>query len=143
LWLLLPDWEAALAEYGRSTKLQEEIWADAVDASKNDASGNVRLLVLPALSDMFSYSETELIMVKAHPPLLVFVLLFFLSLVAAWTIGFGMGNCVRPSYLHALGFAAVVSFSLFVIFEIEIPRHGFVTLNSAHELLKHLSEEMK
>ena len=41
------------------------------------------------------------------------------------------------------GFAAVVAFCLFVIFEIEYPRHGFVTLNGPHELLKQLGDEMK
>jgi hypothetical protein len=101
------------------------------------------LLLLPALNEMFNCTTTRLIAIEAHPPVLVFALLFVLSLVAAWTIGFGMGNCVRPSYLHAVGFAVVVTFALYVIFEIEYPRHGLVTLNAPQELIKQLGEEMK
>jgi len=112
LWLLLPNWDAAMDDFNRSKQLEEEIWTAAVDATKDPATREARLLLLPALNDMISFTTTRLIMVQAHPPLLVFVLLFFLSLVAAWTIGFGMGNCVRPSYLHAVGFAIVVAFAL-------------------------------
>jgi hypothetical protein len=36
LWLLLPNWNAAIEEYDRSIKLQEEIWSDAVEATKGD-----------------------------------------------------------------------------------------------------------
>jgi hypothetical protein len=143
LWLLLPDWQAAMADFNRSEELEKEIWADVIAATKGDSSDNTRLLLLPALSDMISFTTTRLIMTEAHPPLLVFVLLFVLSLVSAWTIGFGMGNCVKPSYLHAIGFAFVVAFALYVIFEIEYPRHGLVTLDAPHELLKNLREEMK
>ncbi len=142
LWMLQPNWNAAMDEFKRSEKLEDEIWADAVDATQNDTA-DARKLLLPALNDMIDITTTRLILLQAHPPLLVFGLLFLLSLVAAWTIGFGMGNCERPSYLHAIGFAIVVAFSLYVIFEIEYPRHGFVTLDAPHELLKNLSEEMK
>ena len=142
LWILLPDWDAAMAEYARSTKLQNEIWADAVDATKGDTD-DARKLLLPAINDMIDITTTRLIAVQAHPPPLVFSLLFVFSLAAAGTIGFGMGNFARPSYLHAIGFAFVVSFALFVIFDIEFPRHGFVTLNAPHELLKQLAEGMK
>ncbi len=143
LWVLLPDWQAAMADFNRSEQLEKEIWADVIAATKGDSTDNSRLLLLPALNDMISFTTTRLIMSEAHPPTLVFVLLFFLSLVAAWTIGFGMGNCIKPSYLHTIGFALVVAFALYVIFEIEYPRHGLVTLDAPHELLKNLSNEMK
>jgi hypothetical protein len=142
LWVLLPNWNDALAEYKRSTDLQSEIWADCVDATKHDTD-DARKLLLPALNDMFDLTMVRLMAVKAHPPLLVSTLLFVISLAAAWTIGFGMGNCEKPSYLHAVGFALLVAFSIYVIFDIEIPRHGFVTLHAQHELLRQLAEGMK
>ncbi|MES1227295.1 MAG: DUF4239 domain-containing protein [Armatimonadota bacterium] len=142
LWMLRPNQNAAMADFKRSEELEKEIWADAVDATKNDTA-DARKLLLPALNDMISFTTTREIMTQSHPPLLVFGLLFFLSLVAAWTIGFGMGNCIKPSYLHAIGFATVVALALYVIFEIEYPRYGIVTLDAPHELLKQLGEEMK
>jgi hypothetical protein len=143
MWLLLPNWNDAVEDYNRSEKLEEEIWQESIDATKDPAQREARLLLLPALNDMITYTTTRLIIAQSHPPALVFVLLFFLSLVAAWTIGFGMGNCVKPSYLHAIGFAVMVAFALYVIFEIEFPRHGLVTLSGPNELLKQLGEEMK
>ncbi len=143
LWVLLPDWNAAMDDYNRSEELEREIWADAIAATKGDSSDNARLLLLPALNDMVSFTTTRLIILQSHPPLLVFALLFFLSLVSAWTIGFGMGNCLKPSYLHAIGFAVVVAFALYVIFEIEFPRHGLVTLDEPHQLLRQLGDEIK
>jgi hypothetical protein len=142
LWLLLPDWDAAMADYAESAKLQDAIWADAVDATKDDTE-DARKLLLPAINDMIDMTTTRLILIEAHPPVLIFALLDVLSLAAAWTIGFGMGNCLKPSYLHAIGFSCIVAFSMYVIFEIEYPRHGLVTLDAPHGLLKQLSGEMK
>jgi hypothetical protein len=141
-WTLLPNWDAAMSDYAKSVQLQQEIWSDAVAATKGDTE-DARKLLLPALNDMIDCTTTRLILMEAHPPVLVFALLFVLSQVAAWTIGFGMGNCVKPSYLHAIGFAVVVAFALYVIFEIEYPRHGLVTLDATQNLLNQLNNEIK
>ena len=143
IWELLPDREAALAEHARSEEIQQAIWSDAISASKNAPHPDAGKLLLPALNEMIDITTTRLIAVQAHPPLIIFLLLGVLSVAAAGIVGFGMVKAERLSYLHAIGFAAVVSFALFVILDIEYPRHGLVTLDMAHELLRELEQKMQ
>ena len=142
LWRLLPDRKAALAEHARSEQLQKAVWSAAIEATRDETRGDARKLLLPAMNDMIDITTTRLIAVQAHPPLVVFLLLGLLSLGAAWIIGFGMAKATRPSYAHLVVFAALAALALYVILDIEYPRHGLVTLNMPHQLLIQLKQEM-
>jgi hypothetical protein len=143
LWERLPIRSQAEATFAESTRLQNEIWAAAVKATEHEAEGDARKLFLPALNEMIDITTTRLIAVQAHPPLIIFALLGGLALAAAVISGYGMARSARPSYPHLVGFALVSAIALYVILDIEFPRHGFVTLDAAHELLRGLEEQMK
>jgi hypothetical protein len=143
LWRLLSDRQAALAEYRRSEELQTDIWSLAVDATKDETHGDARKLLLPALNEMIDITTTRLIAVQSHPPLIIFLLLGTLSLAAAWIVGFGMAKTERLSHAHAVGFAVMAAFALYVILDIEYPRFGFVTLDAPHQLLIDLEQRIR
>jgi hypothetical protein len=140
--LKLPDRRAALDEYGRSLELQNQIWSEAVAASGDDDRRSARMLLLPALNQMIDITTTRLIAMQAHPPLIIFLLLGALSLVSAWLTGYAMSNSRKLAKIHVVGFAAVASIALYVILDIEYPRHGLVRLDAPHELLLELKERM-
>ena len=52
MYAKLPDLTAADAELDHATKIQQEIWSRAIDASRDDPTQNVARLLLPALNDM-------------------------------------------------------------------------------------------
>lgn len=141
-WQLLPDRAAVLKAYEQEQVLQKAIWTAAVQASENEQTGDGRKLLIPALNDMIDITTTRLVAAQSHPPLAIFLLLGALSLVAAWIVGFGMSKLARMSYVHIFGFSAMASLSLFVILDIEFPRHGMVTLNGTHELFLDLEKSM-
>ena len=139
LWRLVPDREAALAEFARSERLQQEIWEGAIAATEGETGGDARKLLLPALNEMIDITTSRLIAVQAHPPFIIFLLLGMLSLAAAWNIGYGMSGSARASLPHLIGFALMVTVAVGVILDIEYLRYGLVTLDEPHELLRELA----
>lgn len=55
----LPDVEVSEAERARSAQLQQEIWQQAVRASRDSGSQPTTVLLLPALNDMFDIVSTR------------------------------------------------------------------------------------
>lgn len=143
MWESLTDPESAVQVYAKTVEVQERIWSSAVAATEGETSGDARKLLLPALNEMIDITTTRLIAVQAHPPLIIFALLFIISLAAAWLVGFGMSNTQHPSYWHIAGFACMAALAFYVIIDIEYPRYGLVTLDHPHELFGELIESME
>lgn len=101
------------------------------------------MLLLPALNQMVDITTTRMIVVQAHPPLLIYVLLAALALASAAISGFGMAKTAKPSYPHLIGLAIAAALAMYVILDIEFPRFGLVTLDEPHKLLLDLEEQMK
>lgn len=132
-WRKLKDADEARKELDRSAKIQGEIWADAVRAGKGN--NTAQMLLLPALNEMIDITTLRLNAILAHPPPLVFFMLFVLAAVCAWLIGYAMGVAQSPNWLHIVGYAAMVTLTVYVILDIEYPRYGLIRLDVAQDLL--------
>jgi hypothetical protein len=88
----LPDIKAAEAEQTRSAQLQQQIWQQAITASRNSGSPPTIGLMLPALNEMFDITSTRAMAGRIHPPLIIFVMLAALALAAATLVGYGMAG---------------------------------------------------
>jgi hypothetical protein len=138
----LPDLAAARAELDRSTKLQGEIWSHAVTACQPEAAGPVRMLLLPALNEMFDITTTRTMAAQTHPPTIIFALLFALGLGCALLAGYGMAASQERSWTHMIGFAAVMAVTVYVILDLEFPRLGLVRVDAADQVLVELRAQM-
>jgi len=140
----LPDMEAARLEMARSKELGEQIWSQAIAATRLQASdpGAGRLL-LPALNSMFDAATTRTMALQAHPPGIIYVLLFGLGVVCSLLAGYRMAASSVRSWLHILGFTAITVVVVYVTLDIEYPRTGLFRLESADQLLLETHEGMK
>jgi hypothetical protein len=125
----LPDVEAALREYAKAVAMQQGIWRQAVAASQGEAAQPIRMLLLPALNEMFDIATTRALTAQLHPPIIIFVMLVGLSLVSALLAGYGMASGRRRSLIHVIGFAATLSLVVFVILDLEHPRLGLIRID--------------
>jgi len=139
----LADVAAAKAELARTLKLQGEIWSNAVAACRNAGSSPVHTLLLSALNPMFDITTTRTEAMKNHPPLIIFVMIGGLSLAASLLAGYGMAGGKARSWIHFLGFAAVMTLTIYVIVDIEYPRFGLFRVDAADRVLIELREGMK
>jgi hypothetical protein len=137
------DLDAAMAEFARSTAIQGEIWGLAVTSCRApDAAPSACVLMLPALNAMIDIATTRLMAVRVHPPLVVFGMLVALTLAGALMAGHAMAAARTRSWVHALGFAAVMALTICVIVDFEYPRLGFIRVDSADEVLVDLRKSM-
>jgi len=139
----IPDMTAVSAELDRSTKLQTEIWEQALAACsrKNDPATTV--LVVSALNEMFDTMSTRTAARKMHPPTAVYILLFTLALGCAFLAGHGMAENKKRSWAHIIGFAVAMALSIYIVLDLEHPRVGFIRVDDFDSVLVELRQSMK
>jgi len=140
----LPDVGAARLELQRSRELQDKVWARAVSAVQMpEARREAALLLLPAVNQMLDMAATRIVATQMHPPGIIYVMLVGLALAAALLAGYQSAAERRYSWLHQIGFAAIVAFTVYVILDIEYPRLGFIRLDAIDKVLVDARAGMK
>ena len=139
----LPDIAAAEEELARSIALQGEIWTKAVDAVKAGVPGPSGSLVLNSLNPMFDIVTTRTAAARTHPPLVIYAMLMALAFAAALLAGYGMAGARTRSWIHVVGFSAVLSLTVYVILDLEFPRLGLIRVDEFDRSLYELRESMK
>jgi hypothetical protein len=136
-----PDQAAVMAK--KESALQGQIWAKSVTATSSPASPpSAAMLMLPALNDMIDITTTRSVAAQNHPPRIIFIMLSGLSLLSALLAGYGMSSG-RRSLLHVISYAAALSITVFVILDLEHPRHGLIRIDNADRVLIELQQGMK
>jgi hypothetical protein len=140
-WEQLGNAAGLNAAIDRTRSLQNDIWSLAVKGTEQDQNG--RRLILPELNQMIDITTTRYNAIKAHPPMMVFVMLFALALVCAWLIGYAMGGAAGVNWVHVIGYAAMVTLTIYVIIDFEYPRFGLMRLEFAQDALKDVRDSMR
>ena len=139
----IPDMPAVEAELRHSIALQREIWEKAVAGVRAGPPGPTGSLLLNSLNSMFDIASTRTAAARMHPPFVIYLMLGALALAAAVLAGFGMAGTKTRSWIHVVGFAAVLSLTVYVILDIEYPRVGLIRVDSFDRSLVELRESMK
>jgi hypothetical protein len=145
IYRALPDIEAAKGRLAESNAIQGEIWTRAVAATKTaEANGNaVTSLVLSSLNEMIDITTTRTVASQTHPPAIIFWVLILMVLAGALLAGYGTAGGKQRSWLHTIGFAALMTVSIYVILDLEFPRFGFIRVDSFDQLLVDVRNSMK
>ena len=137
------DFRVRAANFRRSEKLQNEIWAEAVLACKAEPQTPATMLLLPALNQMIDITSTRLMATRMHPPGIVFGLLIGLALLSALLAGRGMAGSKSRNWIHIIGYASIFAITVYVILDIEYPRLGLIRMDAADQMLLDLRASMK
>jgi hypothetical protein len=79
---------------------------------------------------------------QKHPPPIVFAMLAVVALIGALLAGYHTAGAKERSWLHTLGFAAVIASTVYVILDIEYPRQGLIRVDAADDVLLDLRRQM-
>jgi CDP-diglyceride synthetase len=137
----LPDAAAAREALARAEGLQREIWSASLEAARE--APQATMLLLPAINAMIDVTTARTMALQTHPPLIVFAMLGFLALACALLAGYGMAGSRSRSVLHVLGFATILTVTVYVILDYEFPRVGIIRLDSADQLLVDVRSSMR
>ncbi len=131
------------ASLNRATQLQNKIWTNAISsAGSQGASVDAEKLLLPALNSMIDITTTRIVASETHPPVIVFYLLYLMSLLSALLAGYDLSGSKTRNFLHMVVFAAIISITVYVILDIEYPRQGFFRLDTFDQYLIDLRTSM-
>ena len=124
--------------------VQTEIWTQAVAGSREpDAHPDAAKLLLPALNAMFDMMTTWILALQMHPPTIIFAMLFVVALASALLTGHGLAGGKRRSWLHMVGFAAILAVAVYVILDLELPRLGLIRVDAFDQALGDLLQSMQ
>ena len=138
----LPDLTAAQRELTISTQLQKEIWSQAVSACRATESPATTTLMISALNAMIDITTTRTMAGQMHPPPVIFVMSIGLALASALLAGYAMAAGKTRSWLHMVGFAAIMALAVYVILDLEYPRLGFIRVDAFDQALVELRQSM-
>ncbi|HET7096867.1 MAG TPA: DUF4239 domain-containing protein [Casimicrobiaceae bacterium] len=140
----LPDVAASKRALARSQELQAQIWSLAVAATRMpESQPGTPILVMPALNQMFDLQAVRVAATQIHPPLIIFAMLVGLALASALLAGYQTAGEKGYDWVHKIGFAGIVAFTIYVIIDIEYPRLGWVRLDAIDELMVNVRAGMK
>ena len=138
------DTEATRAEQARTAKLQGEIWSSAVAASRMEgAQPQASMLVFQSLNQMIDITNTRARAAEMHPPGAIYGLLFILAIAGALFAGYGMAGSKSRSWVHMIGFGATIAAAIYIIMDLEYPRHGLIRLDDFDKVLIDVREDMR
>jgi len=136
------EFQNPVAELERIDVLEGEIWTRAIAACRTAESHEVKLLVLPALNEMYKIAATRLMALRMHTPGLVFAVLIALSLICAMIGGYALSGGKGHRWMHLIGFAATLAVTIYVILDYEYPRMGLIRVDSFDSILIELRRTM-
>lgn len=139
----LPDMTASARHAETATALQQKIWSGAI-AALRDAPQSATMLVVPALNDMIDITTTRAIASRTHTPLVILGCLGLLAIFSALLTGFTLaGKRTLSSTLHMVGFALVVTMTIYVVLDLDYPRVGLIKLDYVDQAFVDLLAGMK
>jgi hypothetical protein len=133
---------AAQRELEHSVVLQNEIWRASVAGAGSSPTVAATTVLLPALNEMFDIVTTRAASAYMHPPPAIYALLFVLCLAGALFAGAAMAGGRTRNALHVIGFAAIMSASVYLIVDLEFPRYGLIRIDAADQLLVDVRKSM-
>lgn len=136
------DSEAFQAEQRIYTQLQSEIWVASVEATRGSDWTPAAMLLIPALNEMFDITTTRTMSARMHPPRVIFIMLIFVSLIAAVLAGFASASSPQRSWIHILAFTLTLATIFYVIVDLEFPRLGLITIDAFDQALIDLRKSM-
>jgi hypothetical protein len=140
---MVPNMAAANSELARAARMQGDIWTQAVAACRSSEGQSSTMLLLPALNQMFDIVTDRTAAVSTHTPVVIFLMLGALALLGSVLAGFDMAGAKRRSWFHILGFAFIMSLTVYVILDLEFPRMGLIRVDYVDQLLVDLRQSMK
>ena len=115
----MPDLAAAKAEFERSKTLQDDIWTQAVTATRDSGYPPVAMLIFPAISKMINISTQRTVALQTHPPTIIFVMLAALMLAGSLLAGYGMASGKSRNWMHTVAFVVILTLTAYVIRDLD------------------------
>ncbi|MEI8368967.1 MAG: DUF4239 domain-containing protein [Planctomycetia bacterium] len=121
--------------------LRSGIWTTTVAAAPRCDSPQAAMLLIAALNEMFDAATRHDASFNAHTPTAIVVLVAVVAVVASILVGYDLGTHKRFEWLHMTLFAALVSSTIWVIYDLEMPRYGLIRVDDYDQTMREVRED--
>ncbi len=142
VYAAVPGSEPEQEQRSRLRGAEARLWADAVRACLAPGGEAARMLVLPALNELFDVVDTERLAQRIHPPMSIWAMLAVAALAASLFAGYAIASASTRNWLYIVGVAATVSAAAYVIMDMESPRLGLIRVDTMDRALIELRATM-
>ena len=129
-------------EYVAATQAGRELWDRSVATALSEDGEKSRMLVLPALNEMYMAVDRERLGRHIHPPVVIYVMLAIAAMAAALFAGYSMANTTTRNWVFMLGVATTIAIVTYVIIDLEFPRVGLVRVDRFDRALVEMRKTM-
>jgi hypothetical protein len=114
---------------------EKKLWHAGVTAVQGTNNTATTLLFIDAINNMFELTNKRLAIAKIHPPIPIFTLLIFLAMLSCFLIGYSLSEKKISHPIFVYSYILVISFTIYLIIELELPRIGVIRLDRFDYLL--------
>ena len=132
--------EKVVAAQKLSVEIQQQLWDHATKFSKDSGYVIASMQMIPALNSMIDITTTRQYGNFVHLPDTITYLLFLLSCVCSFYIGYMFVGKKRFDWVMAMIFCLLTSLVVFVIFDLDRPRRGFIKLDQMNNAIVELKQ---
>ena len=129
-----------------SGTIQQQLWKKVSELSRDSCYLVASMQMTTALNNMIDITNTGIYANYEHLPDEIIYLLIFLSCICTFYMGFISAGKEEFDWLMAGGACLVISLVVFVNFDLDRPRRGFITLDKESNSivdLKHMFPEQE
>jgi hypothetical protein len=117
------------AAEARASRIEDQLWGLARDATAADPHSIVAGLYASAMNDVIDLREKRRRSIEDRVPAVVFYLLFAVSAFALGQIAYGSGLTGRRRPVANVLFACIIALVLTIIMDIDRPRRGLIQVS--------------
>ena len=133
--------EKAFASYARADQIGKKVWSIAAAYAKNHTTITVASQLIPALNAMIDITTTRRAAGQATVPDSIMYFLFILCFCSAFLLGYD--TKAKIDWIVVVGFAIMLSSTVFNIIDLDRPRSGLIDLDTANKDMVGLREMFK
>lgn len=122
------DENKIIQNYFKADSIGKKIWAIASSYAKQDNGTTLKSQMIPALNSMIDISTTQRAAGQATIPDSIMYFLFVLCLCSAFLLGYD--NKMKIDWIVMIGFAVMLSATVFTIVDLDRPRSGLINMDS-------------
>lgn len=132
------DIEKALQHYKNAGNISGKTWTAVANYARQDNITTRTSELIPALNAMIDITTTRRAAGEATIPDSIMYFLFILCFCSAFLLGYD--NKHKVDWIVVIGFAIMLSTTVFTIIDLDRPRSGLITMDGPHQKMVELRQ---
>lgn len=117
------------------------LWKRAVAFSRTNPNVVISGQMIPALNEMFDSATTNTFSERMRVPQSIVAMLFLLSMISAFFVGYLSVGKGRFDWLIGTGFCLLSALVIFITLDLDRPRRGLIQLDTSHDAIISLMQQ--